>query len=383
MELLSVQVDQATLRKLVGEDLTETLIRVLLLVLLLVVCVRVFTPFSHLVILAIILAVALYPLYVRVVRWFGGRRGLAATALVLSGLLLLGAPIVLLGGTVTGQLSDLYHRVEDDTLALKAPDPKVAEWPVIGERVFATWSAAASDLPDFLKQHREMIRGYAKKALGMAASGLAAAGVFLLAIVVAGVMMVYAEAEGRVTGRILTRLTGPERGPRLQALCVATIRSVATGVVGVAFIQAVLLGMGFLLAGVPAAGVLALMVMFLGILQLPALIVSLPAVAWLWMSDDGGSTVAKVLFSIWFVVAGLADNVLKPLLLGRGVDAPMLVILVGAIGGMVTGGMTGLFLGAVLLAVGYQIFMEWVDRGVPDTGPAEPPADVVHPDDAT
>jgi len=90
--------------------------------------------------------------------------------------------------------------------------------------------------------------------------------------------------------------------------------------------------------------------------------------------------VSKVLFSVWFVVAGLADNVLKPMLLGRGVDAPMLVILIGAIGGMVTGGMAGLFLGAVLLAVGYQIFMQWVDRGVPEVG-AAPPASVAHTDD--
>jgi predicted PurR-regulated permease PerM len=375
-----MQVDQATFRKFLSADLTETLIRVLLIVLLLLVCVRVFMPFSHLVILAMILAVALYPLYVHVVRWFGGRRGLAATALVLSALLLIGAPIVLLGATVTSQLSTLYHGVEDDTLALKAPDPKVAEWPVVGPRVYATWTAATSNLPKFLKQNREVIRGYAKKALTMAAGGLAAAAVFLLAIIVAGIMMVYAEAEARITQRILTRLTGAERGPSLQTLSVATIRSVATGVVGVAFIQAVLLGLGFLLAGVPAAGVLALIVMFLGILQLPALLISLPAVAWLWMSEDAGGTASKVIFSIWFIVAGLADNVLKPLLLGRGVDAPMLVILIGAIGGMVTGGMTGLFLGAVLLAVGYQIFMEWVDRGPSDAGPVETPADVVHPD---
>ena len=108
------------------------------------------------------------------------------------------------------------------------------------------------------------------------------------------------------------------------------------------------------------------------------MVVSLPAVAWLWMSDYDGSTLAKVLFSAWFIIAGLADNVLKPMLLGRGVDAPMLVILIGAIGGMVTGGMTGLFLGAVLLAVGYQIFMQWVDRGVPEEAPVAesiPPAE--------
>ena len=367
-----------TLRRLLKQDLTETLIRVVLITLLVFVCVRVFTPFSHLVILAMILAIALYPLYLIMLRWFGGRRGLTATALVLSGLLLLGTPVVLLGVGLTGQLSEAYENMESDTLELRAPDPKVREWPIVGERVYATWAAASSNLPKFLKQNREVIRGFAKKALSMAANGMKAGMVFLLAIIVAGVMMVYAEPEERIARRILIRLTDPEQGPQLQALSIATMRSVATGGVGVAFIQALLLGVGFVLAGVPAAGVLALAVMFLGILQLPAIIVSLPAVAWLWMTEDGGSTLFKVLFSAWFIIAGLADNVLKPLLLGRGVDAPMLVILIGAIGGMVTGGMTGLFLGAVLLAVGYQIFMQWVDRGVPEEAPVAesiPPAE--------
>jgi predicted PurR-regulated permease PerM len=370
-----MQVD--VLRRLLKQDLTETLIRVVLISLLVIVCVRVFTPFSHLVILAMILAIALYPLYLVVLRWFGGRRGLTATILVLVALALLGTPIVLLGVGATGQLSDVYERVENDTLVLPTPAPAVREWPIIGERVHTTWSAAADNLPHFLKQNREVIRGFARKALSMAGNGMKAGAVFLLAIIVAGVMMVYADAESNVARRILIRFTDAEQGPHLQALSIATMRSVATGVVGVAVIQAILLGVGFLLAGVPFAGVLALIVMFLGILQLPAVLVSLPAVAWLWMSEDGGSTLSKVIFSVWFIVAGLADNVLKPLLLGRGVDAPMLVILVGAIGGMVTGGMTGLFLGAVLLAVGYQIFMQWVDRGVE---PAPPGAEILPPD---
>src|SRR5688572_18879135 len=151
-----------------------------------------------------------------------------------------------------------------------------------------------------------------------------------------------------------------EASPRLQKLATATVRSVAAGVIGVAFIQAILLGMGFMLAGIPAAGVLALLVMFLGILQVPALLVTLPAIAWMWVSGDG-STTSNIVFTIYLGIAGMADNVLKPLLLGRGVDAPMPVILIGALDGMVTGGIIGLFVGGVLLAVGYQLFMEWVD----------------------
>ncbi|KGQ18804.1 putative membrane protein [Lysobacter dokdonensis DS-58] len=354
-----------TLRRLLTTDLSETLLRVALIGLLIVVCVRVFTPFSHLVIIAMILAVALYPLYLIVLRWFGGRRRLTATVLVLFALLAIGAPIVALGVNVAGQLSDTYHAVEEDRFALPAPDARVRQWPIVGARVHATWSAASDNLPTFLQQNREVVRGFARKTVPMAAGGLKAVALFLLAIVVAGVMLVHANAEERIARRIVTRLTDEEQGPELLALSVATMRSVATGVVGVAFIQALMLGVGFLLAGVPGAGVLALIALFIGILQLPALLVSLPAVVWLWMSDDGGSTLSRVLFTAWFVIAGAADNVLKPMLLGRGVDAPMLVILVGAIGGMVVGGMTGLFLGAVLLTVGYRIFMQWVDRAAP------------------
>ncbi|HJW47500.1 MAG TPA: AI-2E family transporter, partial [Lysobacter sp.] len=194
--------------------------------------------------------------------------------------------------------------------------------------------------------------------------------------------MVYAESGGRASERIMVRLTDPERGPRLLNLAIATVRSVAVGVVGVAFIQAILLGVGFLLAGIPGAGVLAMIVMFLGILQLPALLVSLPVVAYLWWAGGDSSTTMKVILSVYLVVAGMADNVLKPLLLGRGVDAPMLVVLIGAIGGMVTGGIVGLFVGAVLLALGYTIFMEWVESRA-DVAAPPPPADAVRTDTPT
>jgi predicted PurR-regulated permease PerM len=138
-----------------------------------------------------------------------------------------------------------------------------------------------------------------------------------------------------------------------------TVRSVAAGVIGVAFIQALILGVGFIFAGVPWPGVLALVVMLVGIMQLPALIISLPVIAWLWTGGDA-STTHSIVWTIYLLVGGMADNVLKPMLLGRGVDAPMPVILIGALGGMVSSGIVGLFVGAVLLAVGYQVFMDWV-----------------------
>jgi len=209
-----------------------------------------------------------------------------------------------------------------------------------------------------------------KALLGMVANTAGGVLSFLVSLAIAGIMMAYGQGGDKAMRLIANRLAGPGKGPRLHSLSTATIRSVAMGVIGVAFIQALLLGIGMVLAGIPAAGILAMVVLILGIAQLPALLVSLPAIAYLWWSGD--STVMNVVFTVYLLIAGMADNVLKPLLLGRGVDAPMPVILIGALGGMVTGGMIGLFLGAVLLTLGYKIFMEWVaDEETADNGSAE------------
>ena len=374
--------DPTAIRKTLSRDLLESLIRIGLVVLLVIVCLRVVAPFANLALWAVILAVAIYPLYGRIVARMKGRRGLAATTLVLGCLLLLGTPSVILGSSLAGHLQEGYERVQSGELHLPPPGPKVATIPLIGKPVYAAWNDAATNLPAFVKKHEQLIRSHSRKALGMAAGIAAAIGLFLAAIIVAGVLMAYGEGCTRAAERIMVRLSGPVRGPKLQKLSTATIRSVALGVVGVAFIQSLLLGMGFWLAGIPVPGVLALITMLLGILQLPALIVSLPAVAYLWLSGDGDSTTFKVAFSVYFIIAGLADNVLKPLLLGRGVETPMLVVLIGAIGGMVTSGIIGLFIGAVMLSVGYELFKEWLSEtadadamGTPNATPGATPAD--------
>jgi predicted PurR-regulated permease PerM len=137
---------------------------------------------------------------------------------------------------------------------------------------------------------------------------------------------------------------------------------VAQGVIGIAFVQAILVGLVLLLAGVPWAGVLAAITLVLSIAQVPALLVIIPVVAYLWMSGQYG-TGAAILYTVLLLVAGMADNVLKPLMLGRGVEAPMPVILLGALGGMASGGILGMFVGATGLALGYQIFMKWAEAG--------------------
>jgi predicted PurR-regulated permease PerM len=173
------------------------------------------------------------------------------------------------------------------------------------------------------------------------------------------VLMAYGEAGSRGSRAIFERIIGSERAEPFARLCTATIRAVAQGVIGIAFVQAILVGLALFLAGVPWAGVLAMIALVLSIAQVPALIVILPVIGYIWSSGNY-SNGAAIAHTIILLLAGMADNVLKPLMLGRGVDAPMPVILLGALGGMATGGILGMFVGATLLALGYQIFMAWV-----------------------
>ena len=214
------------------------------------------------------------------------------------------------------------------------------------------------------------IGNLAKAALGFVAGIGGGLLLFLASLAVAGIMMAFGEGGARAIRSIFERVADEKRGGEFVDLSTATIRAVAKGVLGVAFLQAIIVGICLLVAGIPWAGVLAVIVLVLGIAQVPALIVTLPAIAYLWSSGHYG-TGAAVLYTVLLAVAGMADNVLKPLMLGRGVDAPMPVILLGALGGMATGGILGMFVGGTLLALGYQIFMGWVATN-PDAPRAHP-----------
>jgi predicted PurR-regulated permease PerM len=205
----------------------------------------------------------------------------------------------------------------------------------------------------------------AKTAVAVVAGIGGAVLLFLFAFIVAGIIMAFGQSGGGAARSIFDRFVGSERGEEFTKLSTATIRAVASGVLGVALIQAIVLGLIFLVIGVPFAGALAAVTLVLGIAQLPAALVTLPVIAYLWMGGNY-STAMAVTWTVLLVPAGMLDNVLKPLMLGRGVDAPMPVILLGALGGMASSGILGMFVGATLLALGYQIFMRWVAKD-PDT----------------
>lgn len=374
-----MQLDNDKIRKSLSKDLMDFVIRVGLIAIVVIFSVRIFAPFAGLMIWAFILAVILYPLHRSLAGRMGDRQGWAATLLVLAGLLLVGTPTVMLGSSFAGHVHEAYTAFQNHNITIPQPPPAVGDWPLIGERVYGAWQAAANNLPAFVDEMEPQLKSISSKALSVAASTAGGVLLFLGALIIAGIMMAYGESGSRAILRIVNRLTSPDKGPRLHRLSTATIRSVATGVVGVAFIQALLLGIGFILADIPAAGVLAIVALLLGIVQIPALIISLPAIGYMWWSGDASTTI-NIILTVYLLVAGMADNVLKPMLLGRGIDVPMPIVLIGALGGMVSNGIIGLFVGAAVLSVGYQVFMDWVDEPeamVPETTDSDPNAEAV------
>jgi predicted PurR-regulated permease PerM len=339
--------------------LLDVFIRTGLIFAMTALCYRIFSPFVSLMVWALILAVTLYPAHQKLARRLGGKQGWTATLLVLLGVALIGVPTVLLMTSVGESLQGLVADARGGALAIPAPAPGVAQWPLIGPKVSALWSQAHTDLPGMLRTMQPQIADLARTALGVVASMASGLLLFLASFIVAGIIMAFGQAGARSIRAIFVRIIGPERGEGFARLSTETIRAVALGVLGVAFIQAMVVGLVMIVAKVPFAGVLALVVLVLGIAQVPALLVILPVIIYLWASGAYG-TGAAITYSILLAIGGMLDNVLKPLLLGRGVDAPMPVILLGALGGLASTGIMGMFVGAVLLALGYQLFMGWV-----------------------
>jgi len=339
--------------------LLDVFIRAGLVLALVLLCYQIFSPFLSMMLWALILAITIYPLHQMLAARIGGKQGLASTLIVLLAVAVIITPTVMLGNEFADSVHDLVKGVRDHTLQVPAPSDKVASVPIVGNRVHALWSQAHEDLPAVVKSMQPKIGDLASKALGIVAGMGGSLLMFIFSFIVAGIMMAWGESGAQAMLEIFERVAGLARGKEFTALSTATVRAVASGVIGIACIQALLIGVSLLIAGVPFAGVLAVIVLVLGIAQLPALLVTLPAIGWIWASGEY-ATVPAVAYSVLLFVAGFADNVLKPIMLGRGVDAPMPVILIGALGGMATSGILGMFIGATLLALGYQIFMRWV-----------------------
>jgi len=334
----------------------EATIRIGVLVLLVAWCFEIVQPFVVSIAWGVIIAVAAQPAYTGIEAQLGDRSGLAAVVFTVLALAVLIVPTIILAGTVVESSRLLAEHLESGSLSVSPPPDAVLEWPVIGAPLYRIWQLASVNLGAALAEigpHLKVLGGWLLDA-GLGASlGILQ---FIVAIVIAGVLLAHAEAAGEVARAIAVRLSG-ERGVEFTEMSETTVRSVARGILGVALIQSLLAGLGFYVAGVPAAGLWALLCLFLAVIQIGPALVLVPMVIYVFSISD---TVPATLFMIWSILVGVIDNVLRPILLGRGVKVPMVIVFIGAIGGFITSGIIGLFIGAVILSLGYELFVAWL-----------------------
>ena len=338
---------------------TELTVRLAVVGLLAYWCFAIFRPFLMVLVWGVVLAVALRPVFAGIERATGGRRKLAAVLLVLLCLGVVFVPTLMLSGSLVDGVRGVSARLEEGELRIPPAPDRVADWPLVGPTVYETWNLASTNLEGVLRQFRPQVRAFGTWLVALARQSAVAVLLTAVAVVVAAFLLTRREAAARIAAGVGARIGG-EEGAEAVRLAGQTIGTVAKGVVGVAAIQAALAAVGLAVAGVPGAGLWTLIILVLAVAQLPPILVLAPAILYLVASDAGMVTI--VLFTVWSLFVTFSDALLKPLLLGRGSDTPVAVILIGAIGGLILHGLIGLFVGAVVFSTGYRLFGRWMEQ---------------------
>jgi predicted PurR-regulated permease PerM len=340
--------------RILGNATIDIAIRLGFLVLLGYWSFRVIAPFVTIGLWSAILAVALYPVFDWLTRWLSPR---TAAALVTSlCLMIVVGPLTWLGFGMIGGVSSLVNGIDTGQFAFPPPPETVKGWPIFGERLHQLWQLAATNMKQALAELAPMFKPAGGKLLAFAQGALFGLIELLVAIVIAGFLFTPGPKLVDALSAFLSRALS-HRGKELVQLTGATIRNVSRGVVGIALLQSILAGAGFLAAGIPAAGVLAFGTLLLGIIQIGPAILFLPIVVWSWTAMD---TTHALVFTAYMIPVGLIDNVLRPLLMARGLTTPMPVIIVGVIGGTIALGIVGLFFGPIVISVAWVVMLAWV-----------------------
>jgi predicted PurR-regulated permease PerM len=340
-------------------NMIESALRIGLLLVLLSLAHDIIKPFTTPILWGAIIAMAAFPL----VKWLepklGGRRGLAATVITIIFIVALIIPTWSAMEASVGGIKKASAALEAGELKIPPPAAKVKDWPLVGERIYSGWSNASTDLEAFAVANGEQLKEIAGGLLKRIGGSLAGILMFVVSLLIAGGFMTYAESCGSAAHRFFVRIGGLNPGGEWAPMTVATVRSVLQGVIGVAIIQTTLVAIGLFAMGIPGAPVWTVIVLVLAIAQLPPLLILAPMMVYVFSTAD---TTTAVIFTVYQFVAGASDSFLKPLLMGRGLDIPMPVILIGAIGGMIMSGIIGLFAGAVILAIFYKLLVLWMDQ---------------------
>ncbi len=348
----------------IGKDNTINLvIRIALLFLVLAWCFYILRPFMLILVWSMILGVALYPLYIKVIRRFGKRKKLGTLVFAFIVLALLMIPIFWVFSTVFESVKVVITQIQENSLQIPLPEESVKSWPLIGEDLYREWLALSENVKTYAVEHQEGLLNFGKKLVSGVTGFLATVLVFIASLLISFAFMFHAERAYKSAVQLFTKLVGKD-GEEMVIISRDTIRSVVKGILLVAFIQALLAFIGFKAIELPAAGIFTLLILVTAIIQVPALLTMIPAIL---IAFSQSEPTYAVIFAVYSILVGLSDNVLKPMLLGKGLNTPMVIILLGSLGGMLLHGIIGLFVGAVVLALVHRLYTYWVQQNPAET----------------
>jgi predicted PurR-regulated permease PerM len=315
-------------------------------------------PFLTIIVWSVIIAVAIYPAFDWLSSKLHGRRRLAAAALTMIGLVVILGPATWLGLSLAESTRILITRIGAGSIAIRPPNEAVKAWPLIGDKLYELWQLASINLQALLLEIAPQFKSLGTRLLGAAGSVGINLLKFVLAAVISGFLLIPGPALVQSLKSVL-RHVAAVRGEAFVDLAGATIRNISRGVIGIAVLQALLAGIGLLFAGIPAPGLFSFLVLLLGIVQIGPSIVLIPLIGWVWLTMDA---LTATLFTAYMLPVNLIDNVLRPLVLAKGLSTPIPVILVGVIGGTLAHGMIGLFIGPIVLSITWQLLVVWTDK---------------------
>lgn len=349
-------------RQLSGQPtaLVDRMIQIISLAVLIYWAAVLLQPFLTIIIWSIVLTVVLYPGFEFTVDRLRFPRVAAALLMTLLSILILVGPAGWLGLSLFNTLRYVAEGLGSGDIAIPSPPDAVRQWPIVGDQVYGFWLLASTNLQAALGKVGPQLGPISTTLLGLAGTAGISMLKFIAAVFISGFLLLPGPALVERARSTLRRIAA-KRGDEFVDLIGATIRNLARGVIGVSLLQALLAGIGLIVAGVPAAGFIAFLILVLGIIQVDAIFVAIPIVIWAWTKMD---TTPALIFTIYLVPVSLLNYVLRPFVMAHGLKTPMLIILVGVFGGILAHGVIGLFVGPIVLAIAWELLTAWADQPV-------------------
>ncbi len=335
----------------------EVSIRLLFFFLLVAWCLMILYPFLTPIVWGVIFAVVFSPIYVSLSRFLGDRTKLSSSIIVIVSLSIIVVPSYFFIASMVDGIMEIKDEITTGAISIPPPDATIKDWPIIGGKIYQIWDLGSKNLEKLVTTYQTQLATVGKFIVNVIMSVGGGVLIFAIAMIIAGVLLTIKGTE-QVTRKLFRKLVG-ERGDEFTDISVKTIQNVIKGIIGVAVIQSILLGIIFLAANIPHAGLWALLCLLLSVIQIGPVIVIIPVVIYLYANTTPG---VATIWTIILILASLSDNILKPILLGKGAPVPMLVIFLGSIGGFIMSGFVGLFTGAIVLSLGYKLFLAWINE---------------------